>query len=255
MEEIIKPYGYIYLTTNLANGKGYIGKHSVPYHDPNYIGSGGKHFWNAVNKYGRENFINEVLCWCFSQEELDDEEEFLIDFFDCVESDDFYNEREGGKGGWGKGRNHAHYGISNKGTWLGKKFSDTHRANLSKSVSAARTGTKLSESAKAKLSERNSGEGNPFYGKKHSEATKQHLSEVRKGMTHTYHFTCTECGEQKIGTGSRQHICSDCRANIEESRRSKIYKKQYRVICKHCGRIFLGNSPKSNACNDCKERK
>ena len=30
MEEIIKPYGYIYKTTNLINGKIYIGKKESP---------------------------------------------------------------------------------------------------------------------------------------------------------------------------------------------------------------------------------
>lgn len=52
--------GYVYLTTNLINGKKYIGMHKKDYFDENYKGSG-KILWYAINKYGWENFKTEVL--------------------------------------------------------------------------------------------------------------------------------------------------------------------------------------------------
>ena len=252
-------YGYIYRTTNLINGKIYIGQKRSLEFNPNYKGSG-KILREAINKYGWDNFRVELLIPCFSREELNAEEEFLIEWFGSRDRLVGYNICKGGECGPGGPRfqGHKHTDESKakmSQARLGKKFSDTHKANLSKSISLARTGTSLSEDAKAKLSERNSGKGNPFYGKKHSEATKQHWSEVRRGVTRAYHFTCTECGESKVGTGSRQHICLECRARIEESRKAIVYKKQYRVSCKLCGTTFLGNSPKSNVCNNCKEGK
>lgn len=58
-------YGYIYLTTNLINERKYIGQHTSSEFDPNYKGSG-KILWQAINKYGWDNFSVRMLCPCFS---------------------------------------------------------------------------------------------------------------------------------------------------------------------------------------------
>jgi hypothetical protein len=47
-------YGYIYKTTNLINGKIYIGQHKGCL-SSHYIGSGKLIRW-AINKYGKRNF-------------------------------------------------------------------------------------------------------------------------------------------------------------------------------------------------------
>lgn len=51
----MKKYHLIYKTTNLLNGKIYIGKHTTTNKEDNYLGSGIK-LINAIKKYGRENF-------------------------------------------------------------------------------------------------------------------------------------------------------------------------------------------------------
>lgn len=70
-------FGYVYKTTNLINGKTYVGKHRRSYFDKKYYGSG-KHLKSAINKYGIENFKVEVLEWCNSNKELANKEVFYI---------------------------------------------------------------------------------------------------------------------------------------------------------------------------------
>ena len=55
-------YGYIYKTTNIVNGKIYIGQHKYSKNkiDESYLGSG-KLLIKAINKYGIENFECVIL--------------------------------------------------------------------------------------------------------------------------------------------------------------------------------------------------
>lgn len=61
MDKII----YNYITTNILNGKQYVGMHSSDNVDDNYLGSGNE-LKRALIKYGRENFKRTVLCICSS---------------------------------------------------------------------------------------------------------------------------------------------------------------------------------------------
>ena len=57
----------IYLTTNLVNGKKYIGLDMN--NDNNYFGSG-VYIKRAIKKYGKENFTKQILETCNNREEL-----------------------------------------------------------------------------------------------------------------------------------------------------------------------------------------
>ena len=68
----MKPIGWIYLTTNIVNGKIYVGKHEISKDkkvNANYIGSG-ELFKRALKKYGKENFKRKILRLCYSLHEL-----------------------------------------------------------------------------------------------------------------------------------------------------------------------------------------
>lgn len=86
----------IYRTTNLVNGKYYVGKHKTKYRDDCYLGSG-KLLHAAFKKYGRENFVREILLECSSEEEMNLAERILV----VPDREVNYNLCPGGQGGWG----------------------------------------------------------------------------------------------------------------------------------------------------------
>lgn len=92
--EIFIIYYYIYMTTNLINGKKYIGQHKGPLND-SYLGSG-TIIKKAIKQYGRENFQKEILCICDSRENANQQEKTYIKKFNAVEDNNFYNLDDGG---------------------------------------------------------------------------------------------------------------------------------------------------------------
>src|SRR3990167_2537894 len=84
----------IYKTTNLVNGKHYIGSHKGTHND-SYLGSGVA-LKAAIKKYGVENFKREVLFEADSAAEMYAKEAELI-----ILGPDSYNLRlQNGRGGW-----------------------------------------------------------------------------------------------------------------------------------------------------------
>jgi len=85
-------FGYIYETTNLVNGKTYIGKKQGEL-DKTYYGSG-MILKQALKKYGKENFEVVVLSTYNSEDELNNAEIMFIETRDPT-----YNIAKGGTGG------------------------------------------------------------------------------------------------------------------------------------------------------------
>ena len=142
-------YGYIYETTNLVNGKKYIGQRKFGQYEP-YLGSG-THFKRALKKYDRKNFSKLILCECETKEELDRMEIFHIAQVDAVNSDRYYNMTIGGSA-----------------PMAGRKFSDEHKRKIGEAeghrspetrqrISQGLSGRKLSIEHIQKLSERQKG--------------------------------------------------------------------------------------------------
>lgn len=90
-------FGYIYKTTNLVNGKIYVGKHEAAAFDTAYIGSGVV-FSKALKKYGKENFKCELIETADSKEDLNIREKFWIAEFKARDTKIGYNINEGGEG-------------------------------------------------------------------------------------------------------------------------------------------------------------
>ena len=85
----------IYKTTNLINGKIYVGQDSK--NNPGYFGSG-KIIKSAIKKYGKENFKKEIIETCTSKEILDEREKFWIKELNSRDKSIGYNITEGGEG-------------------------------------------------------------------------------------------------------------------------------------------------------------
>ena len=170
-------YHYIYKTTNLVNGKMYIGVHMTNDLADGYLGSG-KVFKSAVKKYGKESFSRKILLFCETREESLTKEIFYIsNFRDFYGKDKLYNITLGGQG-VGYGENHPMFGRSHTPearAAISEKNSGENNSFFGKTHSKE-TRERLSKIGSTKV-----GELNNFYGRKHTEEYKRNLSESRKG--------------------------------------------------------------------------
>ena len=161
--------GYIYLIIDLTNLKKYVGQHH--YHleklDSNYHGSG-----TIISKIykKRPHTLKEVyLKTCYTQEELDEWEQYYINFYNTL-SPNGYNLQEGGRGGLPSDETRRKMSDSHKGLCTGEKH--------------PMFGKHHSEESKKKMSQNHydcSGEKNPMFGKHLSEETKKKMSLSKKG--------------------------------------------------------------------------
>lgn len=150
-------YGFIYETTNLVNGKKYIGSHkrTQDIEDPDdswYLGSG-KLLWRAIHKYGIENFSRRILCDCCTQEELEAAETKILLETNAAKDPNYYNLMPSYFGGTSGGVNSPMYGkhhseetkkligIRSGATRKGKPLSSEHRKRISKSLIGAGSGS------------------------------------------------------------------------------------------------------------------
>lgn len=188
-------FKFIYITTNLTNGKKYIGQHIAKTLNDNYLGSG-KALKHAINKYGLENFKREIIHFADSQEELNELEKFYISKYDACSNPDFYNIHIGGSGGntiFGYTQEQMQEFIEKmSGVVSGEKNPMYGKKHKPQAINNMRESRKeyfeqLSEEEleefKVKMSKVTIGENNGMYNKKHSPQTKQKMSENRKGKT------------------------------------------------------------------------
>jgi group I intron endonuclease len=96
--KLSKKYMFVYRTTNLVNGKIYIGQHSTNNLKDGYKGSG-LLISKAFKKYGKDNFKFEIIKFSDSREYLDQLEKKLIDEHNALDNEIGYNIHQGGLGG------------------------------------------------------------------------------------------------------------------------------------------------------------
>jgi len=190
-------YFLIYKTINNINGKIYIGKHKTKNINDEYLGSG-KLLQRAIKKYGIENFTKEIIYICNTEDEMNKKEKMIITE-EFVKDINTYNVALGGQGGNLGEIVNQKIGVSMSKLLKGKKKTQKHK----KSISAAKTGKKVSDETKDKIRKSvkkirqatdeesrkklfaHYGEQNGFYQKTHSAQSKEKIKatigDSRKG--------------------------------------------------------------------------
>lgn len=165
-------YGYIYKTTNLINGKIYIGQHKGKM-SSHYIGSGNL-MKLAIAKHGKENFSMDIIAFATTKAMLDGLEMKHIYEYRQVFGEAFmYNLAIGGGGA--NGYKHTEDAK--------RRISIAHKKKPVKHW----LGKHHSEETKKKMSIAHSGENNHMFGKgfkgiDHQMYGKQHSLESREKM-------------------------------------------------------------------------
>lgn len=158
-------YGYIYKTTNLVDGKIYIGQKKSPkFLGKGYLGSG-KVLKQAVSKYGEDNFKVELIEEIDCVEKMDEREIYWIAQYNATNREIGYNRSKGGN------VNRTMVGENNP--FYGKHHSEETRKKMSEHNSLYMLGKHHSEETKQKISDSNK-------GKYVSDETKKKLSENAK---------------------------------------------------------------------------
>jgi len=131
-----------------------------------------------VLKYGTDNFHKETLEKCESKKELNEREIFWIDKLKANNKNIGYNLTNGGEGG----------------------------------------NTLISEESRKRRSLKYMGNGNPFFGKKHTEETLKNISNSKEGKS----FHTTE-SKSRISIKMKELICAGIidRTNISDEERTR----------------------------------
>ena len=153
----------IYIHKNKINNKVYIGQTSQSPEKRWGNGSGYKtstKFYNAIQKYGWDNFEHTVLFNNLNADTANKIEEMLIKQYRSTEDDYGYNIKHGGS-------NHNH--------------SEETKRKIGEANKISQKGKQWTNSQKELMSNMFSGENNPFYGKHHTEESLDKMSKNRLG--------------------------------------------------------------------------
>lgn len=146
-----KKFNFVFITTNLKNGKRYVGEHATDdlncWHTKDYLGSG-LYLKHAVKEYGKENFKRKDLEFFLTNEQSFNAQEKYINLYKTHVS-------EGG------------YNISWKG---GHKFKGSVSEETKNKISNSRLGIKYSSETITKMSN---------YAKNR---TKEHIQKISIGL-------------------------------------------------------------------------
>lgn len=175
----------VYLITNIVNGKKYVGisrnGYQVRFHQ-HLLESHTKYhnsiLHKAIAKYGDDKFVVEPIETDVPDDQIKEKEKYYIKLYDTFYLNKHgYNMTEGGDGMSGYSHTkHTRAQIS--ATLTGHKFPESRN----KKIQQAMIGREYKEEWKRALSESRKGRfggcNNSFYGKTHSDATKQLISDT-----------------------------------------------------------------------------
>jgi hypothetical protein len=198
-----KRFHFTYKTTNLINGRYYLGMHSTNRIDDGYLGSG-KRLYYELNKYGRDNFKFEILEQFNSREELVQAEINLITEQD-LKNLNCLNLKQGGSGGFTEEDKVKGRELANKAK---AKLINEDPEFREKYYKAIQKGIKNAKERGVKFS--NISENFSWEGKRHRPETLEKMRNTRKerdlgkGPSNSQYGTCwitNEVENRKIQKG------------------------------------------------------
>tara|TARA_A100001011_G_scaffold52897_1_gene51148 strand:- start:268 stop:891 length:624 start_codon:yes stop_codon:yes gene_type:complete len=151
----------IYRTTNTVNNKEYTGYHSTEDLNDGYLGSG-KILEQAIQKYGKDKFIKEILYEYDNREDALAKEKEIVTA-EYVDRPETYNLKIGGEGGFDY--------LQKDKTMIAKRI-----AGIRKSVKEGRHIGWKQRWADGTVTGK-SGVENGFYGKTHSDEARRKIKE------------------------------------------------------------------------------
>jgi hypothetical protein len=169
---------YIYKTTCNVTGRWYIGMHSTYKLDDGYIGSGLR-LRRSIRKYGLENHTKEILEFFNNREELSKREKEIVTF-ELITDTLCMNLVAGGNKGY----------ISKEGVKKGRKITNE---KYSDKLSEWCSNGGLANFKKNGVNENFKKNRFDWSGKKHSDETKNKISEkakLRTGENNSQYGTC-----------------------------------------------------------------
>jgi len=183
-----------YIITNKQNGKSYVGittrKIARRWYEHCYLGNScGQLLNKAINKYGIDAFEIQVVASAKTISDLKElEKQLIVQYQTKVPNG--YNLTDGGDGLTGY----------------------RHTKEQKKRNGDAKRGTVHSTETKQKMKDAHLGENNHFYGKSHSEETKQRISATKQANPTRYWLskqrneeTCKKISESLTGQLGRPH--------------------------------------------------
>lgn len=168
MKDIVRDF-IVYIHINKINEKVYIGQTCKSFKSrcgvkgKNYKNS--THFWNAINKYGWNNFEHNILYTNLTGNEANEIERQLILKYNSNNQNYGYNMDDGGNNG------------NKKSEETKNKLRKSKLGELNPNY-----GKKFSKETRLRMSESTSGENHPMYNKHHTNETKLKISLKNKGV-------------------------------------------------------------------------
>ena len=169
----------VYVHTNTINNKKYVGitcQEPVKRWHSGYGYKNNRYFNSAIQKYGWENFVHEIVCCGLTQAEACRKEVELIALYRTSDKKYGYNHTSGGEHFRHSEETKRKMSEAKKGTYTGKGIAVKgrtfkHTEETKRKISEAKKGRKASAETVRKMSE-------AMKGKTHSKETKQKISKA-----------------------------------------------------------------------------
>lgn len=150
----MKKYNFVYITTNLINGKQYIGEHSTDNINDNYLGSGNI-LKSSIKKYGKTNFNRQILEYFDNKDDAFNLQEKYINEYNTCKPNGYNISPKGGHGvrGCFSEKSIEKMRKANKGQipWSkGRKNLWNHTEETKERMKKIHTGKKMSDESKEK---------------------------------------------------------------------------------------------------------